>query len=125
MLTLRRLNNRRVAAVGRKRDLVTLVWILITVSLGLLSIPFSLSHAGNGDATVMIALTHYVQSVATLQPDPALLAGVDWIFKTHMFFGMTLFLIFPFTRLVHIWSVPIGYLGRAYQIVRRRRMVMN
>ena len=38
---------------------------------------------------------------------------------------MTVFLLFPFTRLVHVWSVPLTYLGRAYQIVRVKRITMN
>ncbi|MDP2253471.1 MAG: respiratory nitrate reductase subunit gamma [Thiobacillus sp.] len=40
-----------------------------------------------------------------------------------MFFGLSLFLLFPFTRLVHIWSFPIGYLTRSYQIVRTKRRI--
>jgi nitrate reductase gamma subunit len=53
-----------------------------------------------------------------------LLSGVDWVFKLHMFLGMTIFLIFPFTRLVHIWSgfASVTYLVRPYQIVRSRRL---
>jgi len=45
---------------------------------------------------------------------------VDWVFKLHMFLGMTIFLIFPFTRLVHVWSgfASLSYLIRPYQIVR-------
>jgi nitrate reductase gamma subunit len=46
---------------------------------------------------------------------------VDAVFKTHMFFGMTVFLLFPFTRLVHVLTAPLTYVGRAYQIVRARR----
>lgn len=46
---------------------------------------------------------------------------MDPIFRTHLFFGMTVFLLFPFTRLVHIWSAPFGYLGRPYQVVRSKR----
>jgi len=44
------------------------------------------------------------------------------VYKLHMFFGLSVFLFFPFTRLVHIWSAPIGYLFRAYQIVRAKRV---
>jgi nitrate reductase gamma subunit len=43
----------------------------------------------------------------------------------HLFFGMTVFLLFPFSRLVHIWSVPVAYLGRAYQIVRTKRVAAH
>jgi nitrate reductase gamma subunit len=68
----------------------------------------------------MLVLVEWVQSVGSLHPNPALIDNVDFIYKLHIFFGMTVFLIFPFTRLVHVWSVPIGYLGRAYQVVRTK-----
>jgi nitrate reductase gamma subunit len=53
-----------------------------------------------------------------------LLAEAGWVFKTHMLLGMTIFLVFPFTRLVHVWSgfASLGYLMRPYQIVRSRRL---
>lgn len=53
-----------------------------------------------------------------------LLAGVHWVFKLHMALGMTIFLIFPFTRLVHVWSGfgTLAYVVRPYQLVRARRM---
>jgi nitrate reductase gamma subunit len=48
-----------------------------------------------------------------------LVADAHPIFKAHLFLGMTIFLVFPFTRLVHVWSAPVWYLGRrGYQIVR-------
>lgn len=54
----------------------------------------------------------------------ALIADVNPIFKFHLFLGMTIFLVFPFTRLVHVWSAPVWYLGRTgYQIVRSKRPV--
>ncbi len=125
MLFLRRLNDPRIRAVSRARDTFIIGWLLVTVALGLSTTVVSWGHASSGDASVMIALTLWVQSVATLQPTPGLLEGVDLIFKIHLFFGMTVFLLFPFTRLVHVWSVPITYLGRAYQIVRVKRVRMN
>jgi nitrate reductase gamma subunit len=88
-----------------------------------LTIPFSLSHASAGDASVMIALADWVQSVIYLHPNPALLLEVDAIFKLHIFFGMTVFLVFPFTRMVHVWSGfgALTYAWRPYQLVRSRR----
>lgn len=47
--------------------------------------------------------------------------GVAFIFRVHLVLGMTLFVLFPFSRLVHIWSAPVEYLTRKYQIVRARR----
>ncbi len=121
MLWLRRMFNRRISATSRGTDKLILSWLLVTLMLGLSTIPVSMGHASHGDPGVMIALAEYVQSIVYLRPDPSLLDSVDGIFKIHLFFGMTVFLLFPFTRLVHVWSAPIGYLGRSYQVVRTKR----
>ena len=111
MLFLRRINDPRIRAVSRTRDTFIIGWLLATVAIGLGTTVVSWGHAASGDTSTMIQLTLWVQSVATLQPQPDLLQGVPLIFKIHLFFGMTVFLLFPFTRLVHVWSVPLTYLG--------------
>ncbi len=121
ILWLRRMTNARVSAASRKSDKFVITWLIATLLLGLSTIPVSLGHASHGNPGVMIALAEWVQSIVALRPDPSLLEGVDTVFKVHLFFGMTVFLIFPFTRLVHVWSAPIGYLMRPYQIVRSKR----
>lgn len=121
ILWVRRFLNQRIAATSRGSDKFILTWLMVTLVLGLSTIPFSLGHAAKNDASVMIALAEWVQSIIYLRPNAALLSAVDPIFRTHIFFGMTVFLLFPFTRLVHIWSAPFGYLGRAYQIVRSKQ----
>jgi nitrate reductase gamma subunit len=70
----------------------------------------------------MVKFMDWAQGIFTLQPDAAaLVADASPIFKAHLLLGMTIFLISPFTRLVHVWSAPIWYLGRTgYQIVRTR-----
>ena len=57
--------------------------------------------------------------------DPQLLVSVNILFKLHMFVGLTLLLLFPFSRLVHIWSARIAYLGRPYQVVRSKYVKMR
>jgi nitrate reductase gamma subunit len=121
ILWLRRMFNRRVSATSRGSDKFILTWLLITLLIGLSTIPVSIAHANNNDPGVMIALAEWVQSIIYLHPDPSLLNGVDTIFKVHLFFGMTVFLVFPFTRMVHVWSAPFGYISRPYQIVRSKR----
>ncbi|WP_374279189.1 respiratory nitrate reductase subunit gamma [Azonexus sp.] len=121
VLWLRRAFNPRVRAAGRSMDLFILSWLMVTLLLGLSTIPFSVGHASHDNPEVMLALSGWVQSILTLNPQPELLDQVDPVFKTHMFFGMTVFLLFPFTRLVHILTAPFNYLGRAYQIVRAKR----
>ncbi len=122
-LWLRRLFNKRVRAASRWMDINILGWILLTLLMGLSTLHFSVGHAQHGDATVMLRLAEWVQSVVILQPNPELLRHVDTVYKMHLFLGMSVFLFFPFTRLVHIWSAPVGYLFRAYQIVRAKRAV--
>jgi len=124
-LLMRRLNEPRVSAVSRPRDTFVIGWLLATVTIGLLTVIVSVQHASHGDASTMIALSQWVQSVATLSVDASLLNGVSFIYKLHMVFGMTVFLVFPFTRLVHVWSVPVSYLGRAYQVVRTKKSQFN
>jgi len=121
ILWLRRMFNARVSAASRRSDKLILTWLLITLLIGLSTIPVSIGHATHDNPGVMIALAEWVQSIIYLHPDPSLLNGVDTIFKVHLFFGMTVFLVFPFTRMVHVWSAPFGYIGRPYQIVRSKR----
>lgn len=121
ILWLRRLFNARVSAASRGTDKFILTWLLITLMIGLSTIPVSIGHANHNNPGVMIALAEWVQSIVYLRPNPALLENVDTVFKVHLFFGMSVFLLFPFTRLVHIWSAPFGYVGRPYQIVRSKR----
>lgn len=123
ILWIRRMTNSRVRAAGRPMDSFILSWLLVTLLLGLSTIPVSIGHANHGNPGVMLALTEWIQGVLIFRPNPALLAEVDAVFKLHVVFGMTVFLLFPFTRLVHILSAPIGYLFRAYQLVRARRRV--
>ncbi len=121
ILWLRRLFNPRVRAASRWMDINILGWLILTACVGMATIFWSVGHAERNDYTVMLRLTEYVQSIVTLQPNPDLLRGIDTVYKLHIFFGLSVFLFFPFTRLVHIWSAPIGYLFRAYQIVRAKR----
>lgn len=122
MLWLRRIVNPRVHAASRPMDTHTIGWLALTAAAGLVTIPTSIHHANAGNAETMIHLADWVQSIAYLHPEPALLRDVNAVYRLHIFFGMSVFLIFPFTRLVHIWSAPFGYLFRAYQIMRAKRV---
>ena len=64
------------------------------------------------------------QRIVTLRPDATALLAIDWPFKLHMVLGMTIFLVFPFTRLVHVWSGfgTLAYVARPYQVMRSRRL---
>jgi nitrate reductase gamma subunit len=122
ILWVRRYTNRRISITSRSSDKFILSWVMVTLIIGLTTIPVSIGHAGHGDPRVVTAMAEWIQSIIYLYPNPAYLEGVDMVFKLHVFFGMTVFLFFPFTRLVHIWSAPFGYLARAYQIVRSKKV---
>ena len=123
ILWLRRVFNPRIRAASRYMDNAILTLILITLLLGLSTLPVSIGHANHGNPDVMLALAGWVNSIITLDPQPELLANVEPVFRLHMFLGMTVFLLFPFSRLVHVWTAPFTYMGRAYQIVRSKRRV--
>ena len=121
MLLSRRLGNARLAANTTWRDKLVLGWILITVLVGLSTIVVS---AGHLDGHEMLLLMSWAQHVVTFRGDAAnFITDASPVFKLHLFLGMSLFVIFPFTRLVHVWSgfAAVGYLGRAWQLVRPRR----
>lgn len=119
ILLARRLFNPRVRATGTGRDLLVLVLLYAQLILGLSSIFVS---AGHMDGSQMIKLGEWAQHIVTFRPGAAAyIADAHWIFKAHVTLGLTLVLITPFTRLVHVWSVPVGYLTRPYQVVRKRQ----
>ena len=120
LLVLRRLTDPRIRATSKPMDIIILLWIFVTLVLGLISILFSLEHK---DGSVMLLLGHWAQSIVTFRAGAAdALLTVPLIYKIHLMFGMTVFVLFPFTRLVHVWSgfAAVTYLTRSYQIVRQR-----
>jgi nitrate reductase gamma subunit len=120
LLIHRRISITRIRKASRPMDFAVLYLLLAQVLLGLGSIFFSLEHR---DGTEMTKFMNWAQGLALFRPDAASqIADVAWIFKTHIALGFTLFIVFPFSRLVHIWSGfgTVAYLTRAYQIVRSR-----
>jgi len=119
LLAHRRLFDARIRATSSVGDIAILLLLWLQLTLGLCTIFVSLGHL---DGHEMVKFMAWAQGIVTLQPAAAVhVADVHPIFKAHLLLGLTLLLLFPFTRLVHIWSAPIWYLGRpGYQIVRRR-----
>ena len=119
LLAHRRLFDARVRATSSFGDTAVLLLLWAQLTLGLSTISVSVQHL---DGLEMVKFMDWAQGIFTLQPDAAaLVADASPIFKAHLLLGMTIFLISPFTRLVHVWSAPIWYLGRTgYQIVRTR-----
>ena len=119
MLIWRRINNARVRATSSASDIMILLVLLVQLLLGLSTIAVSAEHL---DGSVMVLLATWAQKIVTLQPFAAAqaIASVSIVYKLHVLLGMTLFVLFPFTRLVHMISAPVWYFWRCYQIVRKK-----
>lgn len=120
LLIHRRLFDARIRRTSTFGDIVILLLLYVQLLIGLVTIFISLEHL---DGQEMINFMTWAQGIFTFQADAAsYVADVHWLFKLHLFLGLTIFLIFPFTRLVHMLSVPLRYVWRpGYQIMRSRR----
>lgn len=122
ILLHRRLFDPRIRLTSHRTDIAILFILWFQLVLGLITLPFSFQH--RVDAHAMLALSAWAQGIVTFNPDPDLLLAIDWPFKVHIVLGVTIFLLFPFSRLVHVWSgfATVGYVFRPYQVVRSRRL---
>lgn len=122
LLVHRRLFDARIRTTSSAGDTAILLILFAQLLLGLGTIPVSLQHL---DGHEMVKFMEWAQRILTFRGGAAdLVAGVHPIFKAHLTLGLTILLVFPFTRLVHIFSAPVWYLGRrGYQLVRTKRKI--
>lgn len=121
ILVARRIGDPRIRLNSRKWDIVVVLMLWLQLALGLLTVPLSARHM---DGAMFEVLSNYVKDVVTLNGHAAaLMAGVPLVYRLHVLLGFTIFLISPFTRMIHIWSGvgTLAYLFRPYQIVRTPR----
>ncbi len=121
ILLHRRLTDPRIRATTSFSDLAILVLLMVQLTLGVITIPISLGHL---DGSEMVKFMAWAQGIFTFDRQAwTYVADAHPLFKLHIFLGLSLFLVFPFTRLVHMLSAPVYYLWRpGYQIVRSRRV---
>ncbi|EEZ33879.1 respiratory nitrate reductase, gamma subunit [Brucella sp. NF 2653] len=119
MLVHRRLFDPRVRASSRPSDTLIIILLWVQLLLGLSSIPVSLQHIDGGE---MVKFMNWAQGIFTFNPAASsYVADASIVFKMHIFLGLTIFILFPFTRLVHMLSAPVRYIWRpGYQVVRER-----
>ncbi len=122
LLLHRRLFDARIRNTSSFADIAILILLTVQLCLGLATIPLSAQHL---DGSEMVKFMTWAQGIFTFRSDAAnYVADVHPIFKAHLILGMTMLLVFPFTRLVHMLSAPIWYLNRrGWQLVRTRRNV--
>jgi len=121
MLIHRRLFDPRVRAASSFTDTLIIVLLWAQLALGLGTIPLSAQHL---DGHEMVKFMTWAQGIFTFQAGSAdVIADVHPVFKLHLTLGLTILLLFPFTRLVHMLSAPVRYIWRpGYQVVRSRRL---
>lgn len=118
MLSARRLLARRIRTTTSRSDRLLFPLLALTVLIGI-SATFVHNIAGGGydyRSTVSV----WFRGLFSLQPQPEAIAGAPLLFQLHALTACLLFAVWPFTRLVHVWSAPIGYLRRPYLVYRRR-----
>ena len=120
LLLHRRLFDPRIRKTSAFSDIAVLILLWLQLVLGLGTIFISLDHL---DGHEMVKFMSWAQGIFTFQGDASsYVIDAHPIFKMHLFLGLTIFLVFPFTRLVHMLSAPVRYIWRSgYQIVRSKK----
>lgn len=120
ILVYRRLADARVRRNSRKWDIAVALMLWLQLALGLLTIPYSAAHF---DSDNFHRLILFVQSIVYFKGQAWVwLEGLPWVYHAHILLGFTIFLVTPFTRLVHIWSGvgALAYLFRPHQLMRKK-----
>ncbi|MBL4597352.1 MAG: respiratory nitrate reductase subunit gamma [Rhizobiaceae bacterium] len=120
LLVHRRLFDPRIRASSSFSDTMIIILLWLQLLLGLATIPLSLQHL---DGHEMVKFMSWAQGIFTFNLDAShFVADANIIFKLHLTLGLTILFVFPFTRLVHMLSVPVRYMWRpGYQIVRTKK----
>lgn len=113
LLFRRRITNRRVLANSTGNDLLTLGLLLFTGGIGTYNVFF-------GHFYVLDTIAPWIRGIVTFTPDHTLMRDVPFMYKLHILAAFALFAISPFTRLIHIWSLPLPYFLRNYVLFRKR-----
>ncbi|MBJ7348928.1 MAG: respiratory nitrate reductase subunit gamma [Thermoleophilaceae bacterium] len=121
ILAVRRTTNERVRATTIRRDYLTVGVLLLVVITGMIN-TFGVQLLGTAH-DYRETVSPWFRSILMLQPDPSLMTQAPWSFRLHAASAMLLFAIWPFTRLVHAWSIPLAFVTRPPIIFRRRDSV--
>lgn len=113
LLLWRRITNRRIRAAGTINDLITLGGLTLVIGFGVYNVFF-------GNHNVLDSVAPWIRGIVFFSPDPELMRPVPLSFKTHVTAAWALLGFSPFSRLVHIWSVPVFYFFRRRIVFRRK-----
>lgn len=117
ILWKRRLFVKRIRVTSSKTDMLVLFLLTVVIMSGLSSTILNIDSNG---FDYRLTIGPWFRSIFLLQADPSYMADVPIWFKIHIFCALFIFIVWPFTRLVHVFSIPFQYLLRSYVIYRKR-----
>lgn len=120
LLTARRITTKSIRKLSTVSDIFVNVLLLIIVFMGCYAT--LVSNTMNPEFNYRTSLSIWFRQLLMFSPDASLMSGVPLAFKIHMLLGFTIFACWPFTRLVHVWSVPLSYINRRYIIYRKHKV---
>lgn len=118
ILLFRRTTNKRIRLTSKTTDILIAFLIFAEVGLGVFNTLGYNLFVGGFDYRENLA--PWLRGLLIFRPDASLMNDVPFVFKLHTLFAFAIFALWPFTRLVHVWSFPIEYLKRSYIIYRSR-----
>ncbi|WP_018758390.1 respiratory nitrate reductase subunit gamma [Paenibacillus terrigena] len=119
ILVIRRFSDVRIRRTSSFGDMLSIVLLTLIVVVGMAATLFNMTGSSEFDYRETIG--PWLRGVIVFMPDYTLMNTVPVIFKVHIILGLALFAVFPFTRLVHMLSLPIKYLKRSYVVYRKRQ----
>ena len=120
LLTLRRLSIKNVRRLSSFSDIFVNIVLLIILIMGCYSTLVTNAIQPEFDYRQTIAI--WFRHLFMFSPNADLMLNVPWSFKLHILLGFTVFACWPFTRLVHVWSVPLSYMNRRYIVYRKNKI---
>ncbi|MEW5066751.1 respiratory nitrate reductase subunit gamma [Bacillus subtilis] len=117
ILTYRRLFDKRIRKTSSPSDILTLLLLLFMMLSGVAATFLNIDSKGFDYRTTV---GPWFREIALFRPDPSLMESVPLWFKFHIVIGYVVFILWPFTRLVHVFSLPLKYLTRSYVVYRKR-----
>ena len=118
LLLYRRMTVKRVRVTTTRVDMLTYGLLTALIVLGSFQ-TIGINLVGGGyDYRADVA--PWFRSILRLDPDPDLMNGVDGAYQVHATLAWLLYMLWPFSRLVHAFSIPFQYLGRPWILYRSR-----
>ncbi|MCY9089896.1 respiratory nitrate reductase subunit gamma [Bacillus mojavensis] len=117
ILTYRRLFDKRIRKTSSPSDILMLILLLFMMLTGVAATFLNIDSRGFDYRTT---IGPWFREIFLFRPDASLMESVPLWFKLHIMIGYIVFILWPFTRLVHVFSLPLKYLTRSYVVYRKR-----